>query len=224
MAAQVLVLTGRGRYEDPWHDHAATSALVVDALREQGVDARLRSTFPDALDDVDALRAVVVNAGRGRSDPDFDGDDAAWRGFHDRLHALVAAGTGVLGLHQAASTFADDPRWAALLGGSWTARSWHPPLAEARFAVRDADHRVTRGLAEVVAVDEQYCDLEVRGARVLLTTRHDGVDHPVVWAAPGPHRVLYDALGHDVRSYASASRRALLARELDWVMGARAPR
>lgn len=221
MAAEVLVLSGRGRYADPWHDHAATSAEVVEVLSAQGVDARLRSTFPDVLDGVTALRAVVVNAGSGRVDPGFDGDDDAWRGFHDRLADLVAAGAGVLALHQSANTFTDDPRWRAMLGGRWHEGSWHPPLGEATSTpVRPGTHPVTDGLADVVATDEQYCDLEVdAGCQVLVTTRHDGVDRPVVWAAPGPHRVVYDALGHDVRSYESPSRLALLRRELSWVLG-----
>ncbi|AEE44997.1 ThuA domain-containing protein [Cellulomonas fimi] len=217
----VLVLAGRGRYGDPWHDHAATTDAIATLLRADGHDVVVRSTFPDALDDV-RPDLLVVNSGRGPLDPAEDDD---WRGFHDRRAALVAAGVPVLGVHQAANTFGDDPRWPATLGGRWVEGvSWHPPLDAATFRVLDAHHPVTAGLAEVAATDERYADLEVASAsRVLLAADVAGDDgtgaHPVVWVGPGPGRVVYDALGHDVRSYSSPDRRALLRREVAWLLG-----
>lgn len=218
-----LVLVGRGRYEDPWHDHAAVAHEVVEVLADGGLGVTVRGTFPGALDGVvtgvGAPELVVVVAGTGRTDPDFDGTDEDWHGFHDRLAALVRAGVPLLALHQAANTFADSPHWSGLLGGRWVVgTSMHPPIGEAAFAVVDAVHPVTDGLDEVRAFDERYCDLEVDPAStVLLTTEHEGREHPVVWVAPGPGRVLYDALGHDHRSFASASRRELLRREVAWL-------
>lgn len=222
--AQVVVLVGRDRYGDPWHDHAATSDAVATLLRAEGHDVRLRSVFPDALDDLERPDLLVVNCGQGPLHPDAAD---AWRGFHDRRAALVDDGVPVLGLHQAANTFGDDPRWAQALGGRWDDDvSWHPPLGDARFRVVDATHPVTDGLGDVVAVDEQYADLLVADdAHVLLVADVTGDDgatraHPVVWVAAGPGRVVYDALGHDVRSYASTSRRALLRREVAWLLQA----
>ncbi|WP_343035381.1 ThuA domain-containing protein [Cellulomonas septica] len=222
--AQVVVLVGRDRYGDPWHDHAATSDAVATLLRADGHDVEVRSVFPDALDDVGRPDVLVVNCGQGPLDA---ADADAWRGFHDRRAALVDEGVAVLGLHQAANTFGDDPRWAATLGGRWVDDvSWHPPLGEARFRVVDTTHPVTHGLDDVDAVDERYADLRVADdAHVLLVA--DVADdagatraHPVVWVAAGPGRVLYDALGHDVRSYAFPSRRALLRREVAWLLDA----
>src|SRR6478609_6780703 len=53
--ARALVLAGRGRYEDPWHDHAATSHVVAGLLAGQGVEASVRGTFPDAFGDLAAF-------------------------------------------------------------------------------------------------------------------------------------------------------------------------
>jgi uncharacterized protein len=220
--ADALVLVGRGRYQDPWHDDAATAGEVAGVLRERGLSARLRGTFPHTLDDVgaDDVALLVVAAGHGRADPDFDGDDAAWAGFHERLTGLVRAGVPVLALHQAANTFADSPAWHDLLGGRWVVgTSMHPPIGPATFRVVDREHPVTAGLHDVDAFDERYCDLDVAAtSRVLLVTEHEGRDHPVVWVAGGPGRVLYDGLGHDLRSYASPARHALLRRELGWLL------
>lgn len=225
---RALVLVGRGRYADPWHDTAATAGRLHPLLVDAGLEPAVHGTAPGLLGpdglatrEVDRPDLLVVVAGTGRVDPGFDGDDAAWAGFHAALAGLVADGVPLLALHASANAFHDAPGWSRLLGGRWVDHvSWHPPLGPARFDVADPDHPVTAGLGAVEAVDEQYLDLDVDpAAHVLLTTRHDGVDHPVVWVAPGPGRVVYDALGHDVRSWASPGRRDLVRRTVRWLVG-----
>ncbi|WP_265520459.1 ThuA domain-containing protein [Oerskovia flava] len=221
MTQRVRVLAGRGRYEDPWHDHAATShrvAVLLGALPD--VDVEVRSTFPDALDDLDGPAGpdlLVVNCGRGEPGD----DDAAWAPLHGTLSRWARAGGAVLGLHQAANTFPDAPDWQDVLGGRWIpGESMHPPFGEARVTVRPG-HEVTRGLGDVDVLDERYCFLRTRpGIEVLATVEHDGNDHPVVWAheAHGG-RTVYDGLGHDVRSYDSAGRVDLLRRSATWLLG-----
>lgn len=218
---RILVLAGRGRYEDPFHDHAATSHRVAQVLA--GLDAQVvvRSTFPDAFGDLASFDLLVVNSGNGRVDPDFDGDDERWAPAHRALQEVAAAGTPVLGLHQAAGTFADSPSWAAILGGRWVpGTSMHPPIGEAAFEVR-SDHPVVAGLGQVTAFDERYSYLEVHPqSQVLLTHRHDDVEHPVAWlSTEGGYRCGYDALGHGVESYDSPERRRLLLREAAWLLG-----
>ncbi len=224
---RALVLVGRGRYEDPWHDGAATAGVLQPLLAADGWDVHVHGTSPALLADDGLVAAtlgrpdlVVVTAGSGRVDPDFDGDDAAWAGFHAALTAWFADGVPLLALHAAANTFHDAPGWTQAVGGRWVdAASWHPPIGPATFDVADPGHPVTAGLGPVEAFDERYCDLVVDdGSRVLLTTRHEGRDHPVVWVAPGG-RAVYDALGHDVRSWASPSRRALVRRTVAWLGG-----
>ena len=84
----------------------------------------------------------------------------------------------------------------------------------------DPTHPVTAGLSVVEAPDEQYLSLEVSpDVHVLVVAEHEGAPHPVVWVAPGPGRVVYDALGHDVRSYDSPSRAQLFRNEVRWLLG-----
>jgi uncharacterized protein len=229
--ATALFLVGHGRYEDPWHDVVATSEALAFLLADAGVRVRARGTRPDALDDLDPPDLLVVNAGSGRRDPDFDGDDDAWRAFHDRRAAWVAAGVPVLAVHQATMAFADDPRWAAELGGRWVdGTSWHPLTGDATLRVA-AEHPVTAGLDRIEVVDERYTDLERDASIRPLVVADIDVDeaaehpgsagaHPVVWLGPGPGRVLYDALGHDVRSYRSESHRRLLRNAVGWLLSA----
>lgn len=124
----------------------------------------------------------------------------------------------MLGLHQAAGSFADNPRWGTALGGRWVwGHSMHPPQELATFTPT-GDHPIAAGLAPVVVDDEQYCHLVLEpDSHVFLTTRHDGADHPVAWVS-ATGRIVYDSLGHDIGSYAGPSRAALLRREVDWLL------
>ena len=146
-----------------------------------------------------------------------------WAPFHAGLASLITeAGVPLLALHQAANSFGDAPGWAHLVGGRWfEVVSMHPPIGPSLFRpVPGEEHPVVAGLGPVEAFDERYCLLQLEeGSRVLLSTEHEGVEHPVVWRSGGPGRVLYDGLGYDVRSYDSASRRELLRREVDWLVG-----
>ena len=217
---RILILSGRGRYEDPWHDHAATSHVAAGILGELGA-VEVRGLFRDALDDLDSVDLLVVNGGTGRRDADFDGSDDDWLPFHDRLSAWARAGGAVLGLHQAANTFYDAPDWEAVLGGRWIpGESMHPPIGTARFELT-VGHPLTEGLRVVEAFDERYCRLRVAaGTRVLGTTLDDdGASHPVLWVneAHGG-RSVYSGLGHDVRSFDSAGHQELLRRAASWLL------
>lgn len=215
---RALVLAGHGRYADQWHDHAATSHVLAEILGGAGLAVTVRGTFRQHFRDLPGFDLVVVNAGRGPSCPDLDGDDASWAGAHEAVRDYVAGGGALLGVHQAANTFGDSPHWAGLLGGRWVdGHSMHPPQDLAHFTPV-GEHPVVAGLGTVVADDEQYCELVVEpGSRPFLVTEHEGREHPVAWAGPAG-RVVYDALGHDVGSYASPSRVELLRREVDWLL------
>ncbi|WP_460750242.1 ThuA domain-containing protein [Myceligenerans cantabricum] len=245
MTTRILVLAGRGRYEDPWHDHAATSHEVAgilgapDAVGRDDVVVQVRSTWLDGLDALDDVGLLVLNSGRGRTDAEFDGADGDWTAFHERLASWARSGGAVLALHQAANTFADAPGFEEILGGRWVPGvSMHPPIGDAVFDVVPG-HPVTAGPAGspggagvIDAYDERYCHLVVaESSRVLLTTRGpaepgfgSGADddtrvHPVAWAneAHGG-RTVYSGLGHDVRSYGSEPHRAFLRAAAAWLL------
>jgi type 1 glutamine amidotransferase len=217
-----LLLVGRDRYEDPWHDFAATGARVARSLDGLGVGVDWRSTFPDALAGMSAPDLVVVLAGRSPSASADESTAADWRELHNRLLEFVNGGSALLVLHAASNTFSDFPRWAELVGGRWVEdRSTHPPLGEAVFTSVGL-HPIVSNIETVRAFDEQYLNLEVAPtSEPFLVTHHAGTSHPVAWVAatpPGRGRVVYDGLGHDTRSYDSAERVALLGSEISWLL------
>jgi len=82
-------------------------------------------------------------------------------------------------------------------------------------------HPIVAGVADFEVHDERYSWMrispEVRG---LAWHEHDGERHPLLWTHDhGGTRVVYDALGHDERSYRSAPRRTLVSRAALWLLG-----
>ena len=101
----------------------------------------------------------------------------------------------------------------------------HPPIGQARVEVTDAHHPFTGDLAPFTLHDERYCHLDLYpGSRVLLHHQHEGGTQPLVWVSErAGARVVYDALGHDVRSFAAQARVDLLQREVRWLLDQQEP-
>ncbi|WP_420113494.1 ThuA domain-containing protein [Pseudactinotalea sp.] len=217
----VVVLSGEGRYADPWHDFPGTSARIAEVLTEHGLTARVCGT--DSSEPVSA-RLLVVNAGGGADAIPGEPDDAGSR-WREAVLVHALAGGPVLATHAATNTFYDEHRWPHVLGGRWVpGTSMHPPGGPATVQVATHEHPITAGLpAEVDIVDERYSFLEVSQQIVpLLTQVHDGVVHPIVWTHEGgvdgvAVRAVVDTLGHDVPAY-GAVRADLLRREVDWLL------
>nr|WP_216645259.1 ThuA domain-containing protein [Isoptericola halotolerans] len=226
-----MVLAGRGRYEDPWHDHAATShrlALALDELELGGrtTDVVVRSTFPDALDDLDDVDLLVVNAGTswpGFREAGIGPDDDAWAPFHARLDAWARDDGRVLAVHQSANTFDDAPGWEEILGGRWVPdTSYHPPFRRTEVTLATGGHPIIAGSPGSVDLDdERYCALRVAASSEVLgwVPDDDGGRQPVVWATEEHGgRTVYSGLGHDVRAYDSPGYRNLLLRAATWLL------
>lgn len=228
---RVLVLAGRGRYEDPWHDHAATShrlALVLGELELGGraTDVVVRSVFPDALEDLEDVDLLVVNAGTswpGFVEAGIGPDDDAWAQFHVELERWARAGGRVLAVHQSANTFGDAPGWEEILGGRWVpGTSYHPPFGTATVTLATGGHPIIAGSdATVELLDERYCALRVAPSSEVLgwVPDEDGEPQPVVWATEAHGgRTVYCGLGHDVRAYDSVGYVRLLLRAVTWLL------
>lgn len=210
----VLVLSGHGRYADPWHPFEQTSDAVAALLSGQGHRVEVRTTVPSAYQGLDGFDLIVVNAGGG--DPRVaTAPEPAWDAAHAELDRWLGAGGRLIGLHTAANAFPDWAAWPGHLGGRWVrGLSGHPRRSVAVFEAVGSDD-VHAGLPElafddhprrcVVAYDERYSDLELAECSIpLLAHESDGKRHVMAWRTK---RAIYDAMGHDARSYESASRR-----------------
>ncbi|RAX20070.1 ThuA domain-containing protein [Actinomyces sp. Z5] len=218
---RALVLAGRGRYEDPWHDHAAMSHEIAVLLGELGLRTEVRSTFRDSFSDLDAFDLLVVNGGTGRIDPDFDGDDESWAPVHAAMNAYASSGGPLFVHHQGINAFLDNPRWRYVVGGRWIrGTTYHPENSEGVWSPVAGSHPIVDGLGELHVHDERYTLLDVEPDSTVILTQHEaGADQPAAWVnTVGGMRVVYDSLGHDLRSMLNPDRRELMCREISWLL------
>jgi type 1 glutamine amidotransferase len=138
------------------------------------------------------------------------------------LAPFLARGGGLLAMHSAAVAFPQEPSWRATIGAVWEhGRTFHPPLGPSRIHRTEVAHPIADGLGDFEVFDERYTDLDLVAGLTPVYTHADG---PAVWAREvGGGRVVYDALGHDVRSYESPGHAALLRRAAAWLRGQKPP-
>ena len=146
----------------------------------------------------------------------------------EALADAVAGGKGFVGIHCAnimgwqgdVVDPADRPLFE-LLGNRYLSHG--PGHHEGRHTVEVvADHLVTRGMTDFELFDEYY-EFELADEKVeVLAQRHraDGVVIPVMYAREvGAGRVVYLALGHDMRAWGEPPFRQLVAQSLTWAAG-----
>jgi len=220
---QALILSGAGRYADPWHPFADTSARLAGLAADSGWEATITEDIDAALaTGLDGIDLLIVNAGDSwrpveEGAPVVPGDPAIVEPARAGLAVALARGMTVLGMHISASSLRDYPQYREVLGGEWVpGRSWHPPLGEVH--VRPLHDEIVEGCCDFTVVDERYTDLVIdRSVEPLAGS--EGDDVVLAWANQvGPTRAIYDALGHDLRSYDSKGHRSFLRRALTWLL------
>ncbi len=211
-----LVVSGGGRFGDPWHPFAETTQALVAALEARDLSVRVD-------DDADRALAALTDG-----PPDLLVINIGWYGPEafepaaaDGLVAALRAGTPTFVVHSSITAFPEWPLWREIVGGGWVyGTTYHPDYGEAT-ALPSADHPVTAGLGPLAVVDERYTLLSVAD-EVAVYLEHDeaGARHPLAWThtwAGAP--IMVDALGHDAAAYEAPGRAALLQRELDHLLG-----
>ncbi|GAA1935674.1 ThuA domain-containing protein [Microbacterium aoyamense] len=146
------------------------------------------------------------------------------------LADAVAGGKGIVAVHGAnimgMVDGALDPEWSAhfaTLGNRYLSHG--PGHHEGRHTIEIvADHPITRGVTDFELFDEYY-EFELADDDVqILAQRHraDGVVIPVLYTREvGAGRVVYLALGHDMRAWGEPSFRTLARQSVQWAGEAR---
>ncbi|MEU8058501.1 ThuA domain-containing protein [Microbispora bryophytorum] len=205
------------------HDFPATSAALADVLAGIGIKSEITEDVAGALAEPAPTGLITVNALRWRMDGgDFAEERDRWRfetpdSVRRALLDHLARGGGLLAVHAASLCFDDWPEWAWILGGAWRwGTSYHPPIGPAKVRLC-AGHPIVDDLTDFEVTDEVYTDLDVLPDVEPLA--YSG-DQPLLWARTvAGGRVVYDALGHDTRSYENPVRRTLLRRAARWLLG-----
>jgi hypothetical protein len=222
-----LLLTGRGRYADPWHPFDRTSPQLAELAREVGFVVVQPDDVETALADLEtgALALpdlVIADLGRPRDDLPSPEAPLATAGLD-----LLVSSRPLLAVHAAANTFPDSTSWADAVGGRWVpGTSWHPPQNEFTAIPAPDLAQPFDSLAPFTVTDERYLDLiATHGAERRELYRHvddDGRLQPAVWVQERDGvRSAYDALGHDEESYRSEGHRTLVRTILRWLLTGR---
>lgn len=226
MTVRTLIASGAGRYADPWHPFAETSARLATILGDAGFDVEVDENVDARLADLTDVDLLVTNVGApGAKDergavtgPSADpaADDRTRAG----LLAHLAAGKPLLALHVSATGFGFIPEWESVLGGIWVrGTTMHPDFGFGRIHVYPDRHEIVRGLHDFDVNDERYSYLRVADdVQPLASHEHDGVVHPILWSRVyGSARIVYHALGHDARSYDAPEQRRIIASAARWL-------
>ena len=211
-APRALLLSGTGRYADPWHPFAETSRALAGLLREAGFGV-------DMADDVDAALAGLpapglpaaggtaaggtAAGGRAQDGPAQGGpagapdllvvnvglprDDLPSPGTPDAsagLRRWLAGGRPMLVSHVSSTSFLDSPEWAEALGGRWIrGTSMHPEYGPAAIHVHPETGPLVEGITDFELLDERYSYLQTApDITVHATHTHEGLEHPVMWS------------------------------------------
>ncbi|MFJ6157128.1 ThuA domain-containing protein [Pseudarthrobacter sp. NPDC092184] len=227
-APKALLLSGVGRYADPWHPFAETSAALASLLREAGFDVVIPADVDCALEELAGTaetglpELLVVNVGLPRDGQQSPGTPGATAG----LVCWLGSGRPMLVSHSSATSFVDCPEWEGGLGGRWVrGTSMHPDYGPATVRIRPASGPVVDGMQDFTLPDERYSFLRTSPRiTVHATHTHEGTEHPLMWSllrqpsdGRSAGRTLYDALGHDAASYESPEHRELLGRAISWL-------
>lgn len=229
MAQQALILSGAGRYADPWHPFADTSSRLADILRGEGFDVEISEDVDARLAELGGGRAsdlLVLNIGApGLTDPEQPERELDSRGRNGLL-AFLANGGPLLAMHVSSTSLHGVPEWESILGGIWVrGTTMHPTYSRARIRVYPERHPIVSGLSDFDVDDERYTFLRTAPDLIPLATHdYEGGEYPVLWARTfGGARVVYDALGHDSASFDSATHRTIIANAARWLTEAAPP-
>ncbi|MCU1526923.1 MAG: ThuA protein [Frondihabitans sp.] len=208
------IISGNGRYADPWHDFAGTSAALATVIAEAGFEVEVRDDVDDALADLSHVDLVAVNVGRP-STVDEDADARSRAG----ILAHLERDRPLLGLHVSATSMPGMPEWEDVLGGIWVrGTTMHPEQGTGRVEIVHGAE-IGHSLDDFDVNDEFYSYLRVHDdAEVIAQHRFDGATHPLAWSHRyGSARVVYDALGHHPDSFAADGHRRLLTEAVRWL-------
>jgi uncharacterized protein len=218
MIANVLIVSGAAAYADPWHRFAQTSARLADIVAAGGHAVSISEDVESALADLRGVDLAVVNIGCPRPERPAE----ALHPVSVGLTAHLAGGGGLLGVHVSSTSLTTMPAWPAVLGGRWVrGASMHPHQDVAHVHLTRRPHPILTDLTDFDVLDERYSYLELQQDVVVLGEHdYDGRRHPILWAH---HylggRVVYDALGHDRRSYDSTGHVRFVQRTIAWLLG-----
>lgn len=145
--------------------------------------------------------------------------------------ALLEKGVGLVVWHHALANCQDWPEFEKIAGGKFWLQAGERNAVKipasgtgggkVKLHIEDAQHPITKGLADFELQDETYnrqtfCD----GIHLLVSTDHPSSDKSIAWVHQyGPARVFGCQSGHDAKVWNDETFRRLLGQAIRWTAG-----
>ena len=135
----------------------------------------------------------------------------------ESLVDFVEGGKSLLAVHSATVVDEKNTKYIDLIGARFT---HHSPYHEFQVKIEDAEHPVTKGLADFKISDELYVLARApEGAEILATAVWEDKAQPMVYAKKyGKGEVLYNALGHNEESFSNPAFQKLIVQGIKWLL------
>lgn len=135
------------------------------------------------------------------------------------LYAWVEAGHAVVAVHCASSSYLENPRYAELIGASYTE---HGPDLQ-YITISRPDHPAMIGVSPPTGWDEGRLHKILRQDLIILATAN-AEKTPWTWVHPqGKGWVYYTCSGHDERVWRDADFQGMLVQAVKWGYAAGTP-
>jgi hypothetical protein len=139
------------------------------------------------------------------------------------LVRFAESGRGVVLVHFACGAFQEWEGFERVAGRVWNPElRGHDPYGAFTVRVGDAEHPVTRGLADFALKDELYTCLDGTAAITVLcaaTSKVDQKEYPIAFTVDGMPKAFHCVLGHNLEALGAPGARALYRRAAAWACG-----
>ncbi len=215
---RVLIFSGKNNHK--WQETTPVLQKILVDSKRFTVDI---TEHPEQCDDA-LLAKYDVIVSNWTNWPDVEkrvwGDKA-----EKAVLDFVRGGKGYVTVHAAGSVFYSWPEFQQLVGSWWKlGQTGHGPVHEFKVAIADANHPITKGLADFTTTDELWHKSGTAGKLNVLcsalsekTKGGSGDVEPMAhWRDFGKGRCFHLILGHDAAAMRNAGFQSLLLRGTEW--------
>lgn len=208
----------------PYHRLEGAEPALRACLEDLGLTVRVAGIrHPDGGDAWEGDYTALTDAGlegvdllllQTTGNERHGADEAAMQRF-------VESGGALVGVHNAADSFTDNPEFVGLIGARFRT---HPAQLDITTEIIDPAHPITQGLESPFTVhDELYLFADYAPTTLhLLAQTHSFDDNgpvPIAWTRePGAGRLFYLSLGHNPATLADARWQGFFKNGVEWAL------
>lgn len=200
------------------HNPDSMRTIMIPVFQKAGMQAEYHTNESvlnaDSLARFDAM--FVYNAKKGSK---TDGTPDLTKAQEDALYAWVEAGHAFVAAHCASSSYLQNPRWAQLIGASYTQHG-----NDFKYVtIAKPAHPAMQGVKPPTGWDEGRLHDFLKQDTVVLETLNDEKT-PWTWVRPqGKGWVYYTSSGHDNHTWSDPAYQGQLVQALAWAASASSP-